>query len=102
MDSATPPPALRFLKLLVGTLAAVMIAGILAIVALLFLRLPGPPAPLELPAGFELPDGSRPEAVSFGSDWMIVVTRGGEILVYDRPAGTLRQRMPLRPEPPRD
>lgn len=92
---AGPPPELRFLKLLVGTLAAVMIVGILGIVALLALRLPGQPAPLSLPEGLVLPEGTRAEALSFGRDWVVVLTEDGAALVYDRATGTLRQRITL-------
>jgi hypothetical protein len=92
---AGPPPELRFLKLLTGTLAGVMIAGILGIVALLALRLPGQPAPLALPEAIALPEGARPEALSFGRDWIVVLTEAGEALVYDRATGALRRRIRL-------
>ena len=97
-----PPPELRFLKLLVIALAGVMIAGIIAIVALLALRLPQPAAPLALPERVVLPEGARPEAVSFGRDWVLVVTEGAtgtEALVYDRATGALRQRVLLETGP---
>lgn len=97
-----PPPELRFLKLLVAALAGVMIAGILAIVALLALRLPQPAPPLALPEGLELPEGARAEAVSFGRDWLLVVSEGAEgpeALVYDRTTGQLRQRISLHSTP---
>jgi hypothetical protein len=90
-----PPPELRFLKLLTGALALTMIAGIAAIVLLLALRLPGQPAPLALPKGLELPAGARPEALSFGRDWVVVLTDAGEALVYDRATGALRRRVAL-------
>lgn len=100
MDAA-PPPELRFLKLLVAALAGVMIAGILAIVALLALRLPQPAPPLALPEGLVLPEGARAETVSFGRGWLLVVIEGdngAEALVYDRVTGQLRQRMRLQVE----
>ena len=94
-----PPPELRFLKALVVALTAVMIGGIVVIVALLALRLPGgtAPPPLALPAGIVLPEGARPEAVAFGRDWLVVLTEGGEALVYDRDGGALRNRVELLP-----
>jgi len=98
-----PPPELRFLKLLVASLAGVMIAGILAIVALLALRLPGAPVPLALPEGLALPPGARAEAVSFGRDWVVVLAEtagdGAEALVYDRATGALLRRIRLEPSP---
>lgn len=101
MDPA-PPPELRFLKLLVAALAGVMIAGILTIVGLLALRLPQPAPPLALPEGLVLPEGARAEAVSFGRDWLLVVTEGAdgsEALVFDRATGQLRQRISLHTAP---
>jgi hypothetical protein len=97
---ADPPPELRFLKLLVAALAATMIAGILAIVTLLALRLPGQPPPLALPEGLTLPPGARAEALSFGRDWVVVLTEDGAALVYDRATGDLRNRVTLRPGAP--
>lgn len=87
-DDDTPqlPADLRFLKLLVTTLTAVMILGLLAIVALLVTRL-GSTAPLPaLPETVELPAGVTPAAVTFARDWLVVVTETGEILLY-RPEG---------------
>ncbi len=91
MDES-PPPEVRFLKLLVGTLALVMIGGMVTIVALLALRLPGAPPPL--PDALALPDGLSAEAVTMGRDFIAVVA-GEEILIFDRSGGTLRQRIRL-------
>ena len=77
-------PMLRYLRALVTGLAVVMGVGILAIVAILWLRLGGG-APLpELPANIALPQGARVESLSFAKDWIVVVTEAGEILLYDR------------------
>ena len=98
MQDEPTPPEVRFLKLLTGALAGVMIAGIVAIVAPLALRLPGsaPPAPLPLPDAIALPDGlPSPEAVTLGRDFVAVIA-GDEILVFDRADGRLRQRVALR------
>ena len=92
-----PPPEVRFLKLLVGTLALVMIGGMVTIVALLALRLPGPPP--ALPDAIALPDGLSPEAVTMGRDFIAVVA-GEEILIFDRSGATLRQRIRLEPAAP--
>ncbi|MFN3955381.1 MAG: DUF6476 family protein [Pararhodobacter sp.] len=90
------PPDLRFLKLLVSSLAGVMIIGLVTIVALLVIRLGAAPAPLALPANIALPEGARMQAVTLAPDWVAVVTEDGEILLYDRISGALRNR--LRPE----
>ncbi len=93
----SPPPEVRFLKLLVGALALVMIGGMVTIVALLAVRLPGPPP--ALPEGIALPDGLSAEAVTLGRDFIAVVA-GDEILIFDRRGSTLRQRVRLEPAGP--
>ncbi|WP_041527338.1 DUF6476 family protein [Paracoccus aminophilus] len=85
-------PMLRYLRALVTGLAVVMGIGVLAIVAILWLRL-GAGAPLpDLPAQITLPEGARPEAVTFARDWVVVVTDTGEVLLYDR-TGKLKDRV---------
>ncbi|MGY6411126.1 MAG: DUF6476 family protein [Alkalilacustris sp.] len=99
---ASPPPEVRFLKILVGSLAAVMIAGMVTIVGLLVLRLPGPTTDLPqlaLPDEIALPPGLTAEAVTLGRDFIAVVA-GDEILIFDRPGGALRQRIQLSPAAP--
>lgn len=84
------PPDLRFIKALVTTLTAVLILGLLAIVWLLVTRLgsiaPSRPLPV-LPETVILPEGARPAAVTFARDWLVVVTEGGEVLVYPAAGG---------------
>ncbi len=84
-------PELALLRRVVVGLALVMGLGIAAIVAILWLRLSQPPLP-ELPGAIALPAGARAAAVTFARDWTVVVTDGGEILLYDR-TGALRQRV---------
>ena len=66
--------------------------GIVAIVALLWLRL-GTAAPA-LPAQLALPPGEMAEAVTLTPSRAIVVTRTGRVLVYDL-SGTLRGEVTL-------
>ncbi|AXC49815.1 hypothetical protein DRW48_09050 [Paracoccus suum] len=94
-DPPAPPealPHLRYLKALVSGLAVVMGLGILAIVALLWLRL-GATGPV-LPPQLALPSGEVAEAVTQTATRVIVVTRAGRVLVYD-PAGALQQEIKL-------
>jgi hypothetical protein len=89
-----PEPAnLRFLRRLVTTLTAVMIVGLLVIVALLVIRFSSDraPAAAPLPDGITLPDGNTAAAVTYGSDWYAVVTTDDRILIFDRATGALRQ-----------
>lgn len=79
---------LRWLRLLVTSLAVVMGLGVLAVVAILWLRLSDAPLP-ELPGTIALPQGAKPAAVTFARDWVVVVTDGGAVLLYDR-QGQLR------------
>ncbi|GAB4264521.1 MAG: hypothetical protein Kow0013_11880 [Pararhodobacter sp.] len=93
-DNAPLPADLRFLKALVTALAGVMMLGLLAIVWLLVTRLGvEPPLPV-LPDTVILPAGARPAAVTFASDWLVVVTETGEILLYDRAGGEPQSRTP--------
>lgn len=84
-------PELRLLRWLVTGLALVMGLGMIAIVALLWLRLGQPMLP-DLPDAISLPDGAQAEAVTFARDWIVVVTDAGEVLLYDR-SGALRDRV---------
>ncbi|MTD98775.1 hypothetical protein GIY56_00560 [Paracoccus sp. YIM 132242] len=89
--AAKAVPELRLLRWLVTGLALVMGLGMIAIVALLWLRLGQPVLP-DLPEAITLPDGARPEAVTFARDWIVVVTDAGEVLLFDR-SGALRDRV---------
>ncbi|MCC5989709.1 MAG: hypothetical protein JJT95_18730 [Pararhodobacter sp.] len=90
-----PPPELRFLKLLVTLLTGVMIVGLVTIVALLVIRLAPAPAPTlpALPENIALPDGVQMQALTIARDWVVVVSDEGEVLLYDRRSGQLRQRV---------
>lgn len=107
MDDDTPlrpedARTLRFLKLLVTTLTATMVAGMAVLVVLFATRFPAPgspgaDAPFPLPDAIALPPGVTARAVTLGSDWIAVVTEADEILILDRATGTLRQRVAIRP-----
>ena len=98
-DERQPTPSelrgLTLLRGLVVALTATMIVGIVAMVALLYLRLPGgatPPAPPALPPGLVLPEGATAQAVTAGPGWWAIVTAEGDILIYDA-AGALARRL---------
>lgn len=90
-EAAKAVPELRFLKTLVTGLTLVMGLGMVAIVVLLWTRLGQPMLP-ELPDSITLPEGTTAEAVTFARDWIVVVTDGGEVLLYDR-EGRLKDRI---------
>ena len=77
--------------MLVTILTAVMIAGLLAIVAGIVISYRNARAPL--PEAITLPDGSTATAYTQGSDWYAVVTEADEILIFDRASGELRQTL---------
>jgi len=84
------PPNLRFLRVLVTVLTAVMIGGLLVIVALLVIRFSS--APPVVPDTITLPDGVRAEAFTMAQSWYAVVTEGGtRILIFNRATGELMQ-----------
>ncbi|UWQ22692.1 DUF6476 family protein [Jannaschia sp. W003] len=95
MDTPEPPPEpanLRFLRRLVTVLTAVMIAGLLAVVVLLVIRLGG--AGTVVPEALALPEGTQVHAVTRAPDMWIVTTRDGRALVF-APDGRLRGEVAL-------
>jgi hypothetical protein len=97
-DETALPPDLRFLKILVTTLAGTMIVGLIVIIGLIVTRFPGSMAARPvLPASFSLPDGAKAEAVTMGRGWIAVVTDKDEILILDAKSGALRQRVMIAP-----
>ncbi|MBN8630324.1 MAG: hypothetical protein J0L76_05670 [Rhodobacterales bacterium] len=106
-DPATPdasdaalPPSLRLLKWLVILLTLSMIGGVITVVWLLVTRMPqamGTTLP-ELPSGLVLPEGAKPEAVTFGQGWIAVVTGDERILIFGAD-GRLRQEVVMTPSP---
>lgn len=96
-QSPLPEPGnLRFLRLLVTILTGTMIAGLLAIIALLVIRFPT--AAPALPDAITLPDGARAEAFTVTARWYAVVTTDDRILIFDRGTGALRQDIAVLPE----
>lgn len=93
--AAKAVPELRFLRVLVTGLTLVMGVGMIAVVALLWLRLSQPTLP-DLPDTIVLPQGAQPAAVTFSADRIIVVTQDDRVLVYDR-AGALVGQVTLQP-----
>ncbi len=89
------PPDLRLVKRLVVVLTSVMILGLIVIVGLLVTRLGMASAPLAVPDNVTLPEGTRVEALTLSERWVIVVTREGEALFFDRRRGRLRHTLPL-------
>lgn len=91
------PLNLRFLRLLVTILTGVMIAGVVILVALIVIRVPARPT-IELPDPFELPAGVVARAVTFGDNWVAVVTGDDRILILNGD-GSIRQDIAIKPAP---
>ncbi|MBM2574781.1 hypothetical protein JQC91_00555 [Jannaschia sp. Os4] len=88
-DTPDPlPPDLRFLKGLVLALTATMIGAAVAVVALLWTRLP---APVRAPEGLAIPAGTPVEAVTRGRGWWIVTTADGRVMTFDADGAMLRE-----------
>lgn len=87
------PANLKFLRLLVTSLTAIMIVGVLVVIALLVTRLrdTGP----QLPAEITLPDGARATAFTQGQGWYAVVTDDNRLLVFNRTSGALVQEVAI-------
>ena len=89
-DSAPEPANLRFLRQLVTVLTAVMIAGLLVILALIVIRFTATPE-AGIPDTVTLPEGTTPTAFTRGPDWFAIVTADDRILIYASETGELRQ-----------
>jgi hypothetical protein len=88
-----PLPELKFLKTLVTVLAATMIVGLIAVIALLVIRLgpqnaASPTAALALPESVTLPEGAVAQSISLSDGRIVVLTRDDQVFVYDA-AGAL-------------
>lgn len=78
------------------TLTIVMIFGVLAIVALLVIRLLGD-GPVPLPDVVTLPDGAVATAFTRGPDWYAVVTEDDIVLFFDAESGEVFRTITVRP-----
>ena len=90
-DDLPEPSNLRFLRVLVTALTGVMIGGVILIIVLIVIRFrdPGPQVPEEL----TLPADVAPQAVTFGTGWVAVVTDDDRILIFDRVTGRMTQEV---------
>ena len=97
------PPDLRFLKILVTTLTATMILGLVTVIWLLVIRLPEVrhelATPPLLPEAIALPDGATLRAVTQAPGWFALVTTNDAILIYDSATGQLIQTVQILSQP---
>ena len=90
------PANLRFLKGLVTVLTAVMILGVLTIVALLVIRLNAEPARVVIdPGAFRLPEGVHAVGISVIEGRTVIVGDDGVIRVYNREDQTLQREIAI-------
>lgn len=92
-DQAPEPANLRFLRRLVTGLTAVMLAGLILIIALIVMRFRDTAPPL--PADIHLPEGEIARAVTLAEGLVIVVTDSNRVLIHDRLTGRLKQVIAL-------
>jgi uncharacterized integral membrane protein len=91
-EGADLPPQLRWLKRLVTVLTVTMIGGVLAITALLVIRLNAGPAPVVIaPGDFALPAGVAITGISVVGGRTVIVGDDGVIRVYDSATRSLLQ-----------
>jgi len=74
---------------MVTVLTTVMIVGVVVVIGLLVTRLTAD-VPV-LPEMIALPEGASAVAFTQAAEWFAVVTDRGEILIFDRLTGALRQ-----------
>jgi hypothetical protein len=87
------PGNLRFLRILVTVLTAVMIVGLGLIVTLVVLDYTDRAAPL--PEVITLPDGAQARAFTYGKNFYAVVTQDDKILIYDRDSHQLNREITI-------
>ncbi len=94
------PPRLRQLRWLVNALLLVLIAGVVIITTLLVIRLAPLGTPPPVPENVRVPAGERAGAVTFGRDWIALVTTDEagtqRIRLLDRSTGIERAVIPIR------
>ncbi len=75
-----------------------MIAGLVAVIWLLVIRLPAVlRTTVKLPDTVVLPDGAAALAITAGPGWYAVVTTDNDIMIFDAKTGLLRQTVQIRP-----
>ena len=78
-----------------------MIAGLVTIIVLIVIRVPNVirtvDDPVPLPATITLPDGTVADSFTQGDDWYAVISTTGEILIFNRDDGSLRQSLQIQP-----
>lgn len=74
-----------------------MIFGLLTIIGLIVMRFTGEVQP-PLPAEIVLPDGTKVQSFTFGSDWAAVVTQDNQIIVFNRDDYSIRQTIRILPK----
>lgn len=88
------PGTLRFLKILVATLTATMIVGLIVLVGLIVMRF-SEQHNAQLPDSVILPPGVSATAFTRGPDWLAVVTDDDRILIYAPDGETIRQEITI-------
>lgn len=75
-------------------MTAVMMVGLVVVVALIVIRLnaDGPTMPDQI----SLPEGVNATALTIGEGWWAVVTDDQRILIYDQLSGALRQEIAIQ------
>ncbi|MFN3643899.1 MAG: DUF6476 family protein [Gemmobacter sp.] len=94
-DAGPLPLSVRVLQWLVIAMTITMIVGVITVVAVVVTRMPRPAPYPALPDAVALPDGTRPEAITFGRGYVAVVTADGRIIILDRETGALRQTVTI-------
>ena len=85
---------MRYLKGLVTALTVTMIGGFIVVVAVVVMRFGAAPSQ-SWPDAIALPAGTTAEAVTRGTDFLLVVTTDGRVLVFDPDGQHLRQEIEI-------
>ena len=85
----------RFLKILVTTLTATTIVGLIILISVIVMRVQQA-ATVPLPDQIALPAGTKATAITRGTDWLGVVTEDNRILIYDLDGTTLLREIDVK------
>jgi hypothetical protein len=97
---------LRFLKILVAVMGAMLVAGVIVLAVSIAARLgqrPAPPGQAFTAPAITLPHGASIEKMSVGSDRIVMelllADRSAELVVIDLATGRLVEIVPLKEAP---
>ena len=95
-DTGAIDGTVRFLKILVTTLTATTIIGLIVVITVIVMRFQQESA-LPLPENITLPEGVSATAITRGAGWLAIVTNDDRILIMGLDGKTVYQDITITP-----